>query len=89
MVARDLAYRRSERKGRNRQSDKTIKNTVTMEELQEIADSIYEEQIKHKSENSQEHKKTMKEKYGGYVAKPLTKKREVQNTRTEKEDPTK
>lgn len=67
MVARDLAYRRAYRIGnKKRHIDMTIKNTVTLEELQAIADDIYAREIACEINGKKE---TMKDKYGGYKVK--------------------
>lgn len=67
MVSRDLAYRRAYRIGnKKRHIDMTIKNTITLEELQAIADDIYAREIACEINDKKE---TMQEKYGGYKVK--------------------
>lgn len=81
MVRRDKDFRNSIRRGKKKgkKVDKKIENSGTIEDLQRIADKIYNEQI---SPNPQIKKKTMKEKYGGYKTKK-PKQRQNGNSREE------
>lgn len=69
MVMRDLHFREALQVGKRKgiSIDRKIENTGSLEELQNIADDIYIEQIYGKTGDNR--KATMEEKYGGYKVK--------------------
>lgn len=71
MVNRDIEFKQAHRKGlrKRKKVDQVIQNTGTKEALQVIADKIYSQQIQTKSTNRS---RTMREKYGGYKARPVS-----------------
>lgn len=85
MVGRDIEFKQAEKKGRkkNKRINEVVENTGTKEDLQIIADRIYNEQIKGRSEN---HKQTMQEKYGGYKTKPITRRQQLKTDKRQKDD---
>lgn len=85
ILQRDLDFKNAEKKGRKKGKiiDEVIQNTGTKEDLQRVADRIYDEQIKSKNENNKE---LMREKYGGYKTKPIIRKQQVEKNNLEKDD---
>ena len=70
MVIIDIEFNNS-LKGMKKTIDKKIENTGTIEELQEIANSIYAEQIESKIKRNSKGRETLKQKYGGYKTKTV------------------
>ncbi len=74
MISRDINFRNSLKKGNKkygRSVDRKINNAEDIEQLQEIADNIYSEQIESIVGNRKV--ETIREKYGGYKIEPVVK----------------
>lgn len=85
MVDRDLGFRKAEKKGRKKGKivNQVIQNTGSKEELQKVADKIYEEQIRNRRVKTNQ---SMQEKYGGYKTKAVNRTRPVKIKGRQKDD---
>ncbi len=83
MVDRDLGFRKAEKKGRKKGKivNQVIQNTGSKEELQKVADKIYEEQIRNRRVKTNQ---SMQEKYGGYKTKAVKRTKSVKVTNRKK-----
>lgn len=70
MVYRDIEFRKAIRKGNRYKSiDIKVSNKGSLEDLQAVADQVYEEKILTRGTQSKE---SMTQKYGGYKTKPIS-----------------
>ncbi len=87
MLKRDSDFEKADKRGRKKGKiiDEVIQNIGTKEDLQKIADRIYNEQISGKSTKNN---RAMIEKYGGYKSKIVSLKKNVtRENKIEKDDP--
>ena len=69
MVNRDIEFRKALKKGnRYKLIDMKVSNNGSLEDLQAVADQVYEEEF---STREAQCKETMRQKYGGYKIKPM------------------
>lgn len=85
MVDRDLGFRKAEKRARKKGKlvNEVIQNTGSKEDLQKVADRIYEEQIGNRRVKTNQ---SMQEKYGGYKTKTVNRTKSVKIKNRKKDD---